>query len=64
MNTPSDLLLGRKTFEMWAKFWPQHNDVWPAVNTAQERQDKGVPLVPAVIEELHDISTRTGIPFD
>lgn len=34
MNMPFDLLLGRKTFELWAKFWPQHNDVWPAVNAA------------------------------
>ena len=34
MNMPFDLLLGRKTFDIWAKFWPQHNDMWPAVNTA------------------------------
>jgi dihydrofolate reductase len=34
MNMPFDLLLGRITFEMWAGFWPQHNDIWPAVNTA------------------------------
>jgi dihydrofolate reductase len=33
-NKPFDLLLGRKTFEAWAQFWPQHNDMWPAVNTA------------------------------
>ena len=34
MNVPSDLLLGRKTFENFAQFWPQHNDIWPGVNTA------------------------------
>jgi dihydrofolate reductase len=34
MNTPFDLLIGRKTFDIWAPFWPQHNDFWPAVNTA------------------------------
>jgi dihydrofolate reductase len=34
MNMPFDLLLGRKTFDIWAPFWPQHNDIWPAVNTA------------------------------
>jgi dihydrofolate reductase len=34
MNMPFDLLLGRKTFDIWAAFWPQHADVWPAVNTA------------------------------
>jgi dihydrofolate reductase len=34
MNMPFDLLLGRRTFDMWAQYWPQHNDIWPAVNTA------------------------------
>jgi dihydrofolate reductase len=34
MSMPSDLLLGRKTFENFARFWPQHNDIWPGVNTA------------------------------
>ena len=26
MNMPFDLLLGRKTFDIWAKFWPQHSE--------------------------------------
>ena len=34
MNMSFDLLLGRKTFDIWAGFWPQHADVWPGVNTA------------------------------
>jgi dihydrofolate reductase len=34
MNMPFDLLLGRKTFDIWAQHWPQHNDIWPAVNLA------------------------------
>ena len=34
MNSPFDLLLGRKTFEIWALYWPQHADAWPGVNTA------------------------------
>jgi dihydrofolate reductase len=34
MNMPFDLLLGRKTFEIWAPFWPHHADVWPGVNSA------------------------------
>jgi dihydrofolate reductase len=34
MNRPFDLLLGRKTFEIWAAYWPQHGDAWPGVNTA------------------------------
>lgn len=34
MNLPFDLLLGRKTFEIWEPYWPQHADEWPGVNTA------------------------------
>jgi dihydrofolate reductase len=34
MNLPFDLLLGRKTFEIWAPFWPGHGDEWPGVNAA------------------------------
>ncbi len=34
MNMPFDLLLGRKTFDIWAPYWPQHADIWVGVNTA------------------------------
>jgi dihydrofolate reductase len=34
MNMPFDLLLGRKTFDIWASYWPQHADQWPGVNPA------------------------------
>jgi dihydrofolate reductase len=29
---PSDLLLGRKTFEIWEDYWPGHADNWPGIN--------------------------------
>ncbi|PTR01141.1 dihydrofolate reductase [Mucilaginibacter yixingensis] len=29
---PADLLLGRKTFDIFAGYWPQHADYWPGVN--------------------------------
>ena len=29
---PSDLLLGRKTFEIWENYWPEHADYWPGIN--------------------------------
>ncbi len=32
MNVPFDLLLGRKTFDIWAAFWPQHG--WRGANSA------------------------------
>ncbi|MGB8193275.1 MAG: dihydrofolate reductase family protein [Chitinophagaceae bacterium] len=29
---PADYLLGRKTFEMWAGYWPEHGDIWQGIN--------------------------------
>ena len=34
MNLPFDLLLGRKTFDIWSQYWPYHGDAWPGVNVA------------------------------
>ncbi len=31
---PMDLLLGRKTFDMWEPYWPTHSHFWPNVMTA------------------------------
>lgn len=29
---PATYLLGRKTYEIWAGYWPKHADVWPGIN--------------------------------
>src|SRR5688572_1360959 len=47
---PADYLLGRKTFTIWAGFWPQHNDIWPAINQGNKyvfskRMKKTDPLI-------------------
>ncbi|MBK8902698.1 MAG: dihydrofolate reductase family protein [Anaerolineaceae bacterium] len=34
MDLPFDLLLGRKTFDIWEPYWPHHADIWRGVNTA------------------------------
>lgn len=34
MSLPFDLLIGRKTFDIWEPYWPKHADIWPDVNTA------------------------------
>jgi len=32
LNQSVDYLLGRKTFEIWEAYWPQHGDFWPGIN--------------------------------
>lgn len=29
---PADYLLGRKTYQLWANYWPAHADFWPGIN--------------------------------
>jgi dihydrofolate reductase len=29
---PADYLLGRKTFDIWELYWPEHADFWPGIN--------------------------------
>lgn len=29
---PADILLGRKTFQIWEGYWPQHENIWPGIN--------------------------------
>ena len=47
---PADYLLGRKTFEIWADYWPEHEDFWPGINEGtkyvfSKRMKKRDPLV-------------------
>ena len=36
MKQPFSLLLGRKTFEIWASYWPQHADQWSGINETKK----------------------------
>jgi len=29
---PADYLLGRKTYDIWASYWPEHAAMWPGIN--------------------------------
>jgi dihydrofolate reductase len=62
---PADYLLGRKTFEIWAAYWPQHGDFWPGINEGtkyvfSKKMKKSDPMVTgwkksAVIKTVADI---------
>ena len=50
LNQRSDYLLGRKTFEIWAPYWPEHDDFWPGINEGakyvfSKKLKKSAPLV-------------------
>src|SRR5690348_4633934 len=32
MKETAALLLGRKTYDIWEKYWPTHTETWPQVN--------------------------------
>lgn len=34
MSLTFDLLLGRRTYDIWAPYWPRHGDAWPRANAA------------------------------
>jgi dihydrofolate reductase len=36
MSGRSDLLLGRKTYDIFAGYWPQHADDWPGINEVKK----------------------------
>jgi dihydrofolate reductase len=65
LKQKSDYLLGRKTFEIWAGYWPHHADFWPGINEGvkyvfSKRMKKSAPLITGwknsvLIKNLADI---------
>jgi len=65
LKQTADYLLGRKTFEIWANYWPEHGDFWPGINAGtkyvfSKKMKKSDPLVTGwkksiVIKNVADI---------
>ena len=60
LEQPADYLLGRKTFEIWESFWPEHADIWPGINDGKKyvmsnTVNKSGWKNTAFIESLEDI---------
>mgnify|MGYP003392938892 CR=1 FL=1 len=70
MKQPFNLLLGRKTFDIFAAYWPQHADVWPGINESTKYVVSHSPIKPTwensvviqgdVVEEIKKLKNQDG----
>ena len=73
MAGPFALLLGRKTFDIWAPYWPQHADMWPGINEVtkyvvsktlrQHEWSNSVFLNGDAVEEIKQLKAQDGPPL-
>jgi len=71
MSQPFDLLLGRKTFEIFASYWPQHEEEGPEINRATKyvtsntltthEWEKSVFLKGDVVDEIKNLKGQDGL---
>lgn len=65
---PSDLLLGRKTFDIFAAYWPQHAAVWPGINEVtkyvvsktQDRSDWNNSVFLKTVDDIKALKNTEG----
>lgn len=73
MQGEYDLLLGRKTYDIFAGYWPHHADIWPQVNNITKfvisntlqnpTWEKTVVINGDVVDELKKLKEQDGPPL-
>jgi dihydrofolate reductase len=64
----TDFLLGRKTFEIFAAYWPEHADMWPGINdvtknvmsTTMDKSDWQNSVFLKSIDDIKKLKTSEG----
>jgi dihydrofolate reductase len=71
MKQPFSLLLGKKTYDIFAGYWPHHENAWPGINAATKyvashdasirlNWGNSVLLTGDVAEEVNKLKTKSG----
>lgn len=70
MKQPFSLLLGRKTYDIWALYWPEHESNWPGVNETtkyvvsntltQADWENTILIKDNVVEEIRKLKAQDG----
>lgn len=68
---PADLLLGRKTFEIFAAYWPNHTDIWPGImevtkyclSTTKTESDWQNSVFLKNVEDIKKLREQEGSPI-
>ncbi len=71
MKGPFELLLGRKTYDIFSSYWPKHESGWPGVNTAKKyvvsktlinpTWENTVVIKDNVVEEIKKLKSQNGL---